>query len=232
MSQDNKFRPYANKNDAADPDAKTRRIDPAEIRKEPAQNDDWRGMVGGSTGNFRADRASRSTTSRRVAGFAPQQQRALSWVQSGGWKWLALGAFVLVVLLIASLALNSNEGRTDTAAATTIPSGINPNNTGRPATAIVIGTQAPAQDPNNPNQSAPPQNAPTGQILSVSGTGTEGLFLREVPSGTVLKTLPEGTQVEKLDQQTDLNGTTWFKVREVGSTLEGWSSSQFLAPVQ
>lgn len=70
-----------------------------------------------------------------------------------------------------------------------------------------------------------------GQAFVVTGTGTEGLFLRTEPRvdpATLIGTLPEGTRVE-VTGETQNDGTReWRKVRT--DQGEGWVAAEFLQP--
>jgi hypothetical protein len=138
----------------------------------------------------------------------------------------------LVVLLVFMLLTNTPDGTTG-GLPTTVPANTGLTVEGPPIVQGDPPTTAPAVDPNqpavDPNQPAVDPNQPAaGARLAVSGTGTEGLFLRDNPGGNILKTMPEGTAVEKLGEQ-NIDGVLWFNIREPGG-LTGWSSSAFLAP--
>lgn len=221
------FRPYDRPDDDAGPDTKTRRMDsPA----QPAAGDDasWRDMIGGtgSTGSFRAERG-RTTTSRK-AGPVPalNSQGMTLWLQRGGWKYVAAAAAALVVLFIFVLVQNPPGKNAQLGSPTAAPS----NSLSNPTIPSAVIQQL---DPNAPPTEVPAQVPPeqqppatTGARFVITGTGTEGLFLRDAPGGTILKTMPDGTQVEKLGEQ-QVNDLLWFNVREPGG-LEGWSASTFM----
>ena len=216
------FRPYdRSDDDAAGPDTKTRRIDPSAPKPDEIP---WQEAVGSA--NWRSDRRRPGTTPTPDSGRMPAMtlQRATTWLSKGGWKFMAAGAVALLLLLIFLLAQNK-PAATNSVATRPTPTTAGSLNANSPAPIEqadpnVVATQVPTV----PDQSQPP--ASTGARFAVSGTGTEGLFLREQPGGTTLKTLPEGSPVEKLGEQ-EVDGVLWFNVREAGG-LEGWSSSQFL----
>ena len=225
------FRPYDRPDDDAGPDTKTRRMDSPTA---PPAGDDtsWRDMVGGagSTGSFRAERG-RTTTSRPTGAVpALNSQRMTRWLQDGGWKMVAGVAGVFLLLLIFLLVRNRPGGEAQIGSPTAAPvnNGASFPDPNIPTQEILIAdpnavvpTQAPAQT--QPDQPPP---AASGARFAITGTGTEGLFLRDAPGGTILKTMPEGTAVEKLGEQT-IDGLLWFNVREPGG-LEGWSASTYM----
>ena len=216
------FRPYdRSDDDAAGPDTKTRRIDPSAPKPDEIP---WQEAVGSA--NWRSDRRRPGTTPTPGSGRMPAMtlQRATTWLSAGGWKYMAAAAVALLLLLIFLLAQNKPDATNPVATRPTLTTGSGLNNPNA-TTAIVIAPNAGAtQAPTVPDQGQPP--ASTGARFAVAGTGTDGLFLRDQPGGTALKTLPEGSPVEKLGEQ-DVGGVLWFNIREAGG-LEGWSSSQFL----
>lgn len=221
------IRPANSMYEETDPNAKTRRIDSSTPAAEGETDSSWQNLVGG-TGSFRAERG--RTTNRTTKNIpAINSQRMSAWLQGGGWKIIAAGAVVLLLMLIF-LLVNNNPGAK--------PQAINPS----PSSSSALGnltkpTAAIEQlDPNAPPTTVAAQNPPAqAQPASnaarfvVTGTGTQGLFLRDNPGGNILKTMPEGTEVEKLNEQ-NVEGVVWFNVREPGG-LSGWSSSAFLVAV-
>lgn len=73
---------------------------------------------------------------------------------------------------------------------------------------------------------------PAAQAFIVSGTGTQGLFLRAGPATDqeTVATLPEGTRVEALGEETNDGTRTWRKVRSPQG--EGWVAADFIIPEQ
>ena len=228
-SQPPRFNPY---DDNVGPNDRTRRID-----QQPPRADEgsWQQDVTGSS-NWRSDRRRGTTPTPAASGRMPvvTQQRVASWLTNGGWKIVAGAAVALVVLLVFMLLTNTPDGTTG-GLPTTVP-GANSGLNGVTPGQVNVGVEptiAPAVDPNqpavDPNQPAIDPNQPAaGARFAVTGTGTEGLFLRDNPGGSILKTMPEGTAVEKLGEQ-NIDGVLWFNIREPGG-LTGWSSSAFLAP--
>lgn len=221
MSQPQRFRPYDRPDDDAGPDTKTRRINPGE---KQANDEPWQDMVGSSS--WRAERG-RVATNRPSGRIPINQQRMSVWLSNGGWKIIGGIAGVMLLLLVFILVSNP-PGDNQTATNPTPPANgafINPDQNPPPIETVpnTIATLPPADG--NP---AVPNNPTTAARLAVTGTGTEGLFLRDTPGGNILKTMPEGTQVEKLAEQ-DTDGVLWFNIREQGG-MSGWASAQFLAP--
>ena len=221
-SQPPRFNPY---DDNVGPNDRTRRIDQPPPR---ADEGSWQQDVTGSS-NWRSDRRRGTTPTPAASGRMPvvTQQRVASWLTNGGWKILAGVAVALVVLLVFMLLTNTRDGTTG-GLPTSVP-GVNSGLNGVTPGQVNVGiepTIAPAIDPNQP--AIDPNQPAVGARFAVTGTGTEGLFLRDNPGGSILKTMPEGTAVEKLGEQI-IDGVLWFNIREPGG-LTGWSSSAFLAP--
>lgn len=92
-----------------------------------------------------------------------------------------------------------------------------------------FGTPADGAAPLPAEPSAAP--APAGAAFVVTGTGTEGLFLRSGPSvdSETLATLPEGTPVESLGEDQNDGTRTWKKVSSPQG--EGWVAADFVVAV-
>ena len=220
--QPDPFSPYSQRKDKVDHNAPTRRIDSPNQRP-----DDEPSPSVMESAKWRADRRRPVTTPTAGSGrmAVATQQRVTSWLSAGGWKYMAAAAVALLLLLIFLLAQNKPDATNPVATRPTLTTGSGLNNPNATTAPIVIAPNAGAtQAPTVPDQGQPP--ASTGARFAVAGTGTDGLFLRDQPGGTALKTLPEGSPVEKLGEQ-DVGGVLWFNIREAGG-LEGWSSSQFL----
>jgi hypothetical protein len=228
-SQPPRFNPY---DDNVGPNDRTRRIDQQPPRAEEGS---WQQDVAGS--NWRSERRRGTSPTPSASGRMPvvTQQRVASWLTNGGWKIVAGAAVALVVLLVFMLLTNTPDGTTG-GVPTAVP-GANtglgtlnatpgPITLGDPPTTAPVDPNQPATDPNQP--AVDPNQPAAGARFAVAGTGTEGLFLRDIPGGNILKTMPEGTAVEKLGEQS-IDGVLWFNIREPGG-LTGWSSSAFLAP--
>lgn len=174
-----------------------------------------------------------------------RQTSRLSTQQLGSWaadpdntrKLLMIGgAVVIFLLLLAAIsfynrdrvpAANNAEDGLPSAAASADPS----FDVGAPAASADpgIGT-APLPVQTIPGSDPAQQPAATGQFFVVTGTGTEGLFLRPEPStnGAPIATLPEGTRIEATGETNNDGTREWKKVRtEQG---EGWVAADFLQP--
>jgi hypothetical protein len=222
-----RFNPY---DDNVGPNDRTRRID----QQPPRADEGSRQQDVTGSRNWRLEGRRTTTPTPSTSGRMPvvTQQRVASWLTNGGWKVLAIAAGALLVLFIFMLMTNTPDGTTGLLP-TQVPvpnTGLNveggPIVTGEQPTLPPVDPNQPAVDPNQP--AVDPNQPAAGARFAVSGTGTEGLFLRENPGGNILKTLPEGTAVEKLGEQ-NIDGVLWFNIREPGG-LSGWSSSAFLAP--
>lgn len=108
------------------------------------------------------------------------------------------------------------------------------NGAASPAASADIGT-APQVVPNVPNSDPAQQPAPAaGGAFVVTGTATEGLFLRRdhvVDPGNIAGTLPEGTRVQSSGEVFDDGTRRWQKVtsEQFG---EGWVAADYLQPAQ
>jgi hypothetical protein len=92
---------------------------------------------------------------------------------------------------------------------------------------------APQQVPAVPNSDPAQQPlSAAGTAWVVTGTATEGLFLRRdhvVDPANILGTLPEGTRVQGLGQEFDDGTRKWQKVQSE-QFGEGWVAADFLQP--
>jgi hypothetical protein len=169
-------------------------------------------------------------------------QRLGSWAADpeNSRKLLMIGAAVVGFLLL--VAIISIAGRSYTSDDTSAGSGDNPlpSASADLGGGITVGPPASA-DPGTGAQPAtnipgtdPGQQPPAGSggAFTVTGTGTEGLFLRQDHATTaqILATLPEGTRVESLGETFNDGTRDWLKVRT--PTGEGWVAQQYLQPAQ
>lgn len=152
---------------------------------------------------------------RRPTGSLSSPQELQLWLQQGGWRYIAAGAFVLVFALIVILSLNQKTQAT------------NPR--------IVPITSVPALNGTMPTVTPvpTPPPAPTAQLFVVAGTGQMGLLLRAEPTtnSPVLETLRDGMQVEQVEADFAGPSFVWRKVRSP-SGKEGWVAVDWLQPVQ
>lgn len=167
-------------------------------------------------------------------------QRLGSWAADpeNSRKLLMIGAAVVgFLLLVAFISIASRFYSTDdtsTGASDSVPAAsadlggsitVGPPASADPGTGAQPATNIPGT---NPVQQPP--SAVTA--FTVTGTGTEGLFLRQDHATTapVLTTLPEGTRVESLGETFNDGTRDWLKIRApIG---EGWVAQQFLQPAQ
>jgi hypothetical protein len=170
---------------------------------------------------WRSERATGSRGGRRGRGGLPTSPQEFQlWLQAGGWRYIAGIAALLIILLIALLAYGRNDQR----------------NTGlgvdeQKAPTSFVGVES-ALTPIAPQAvTAAPTAPPTPKFFTVTGTGTDGLFLRAAPSADAqqIATLPDGTRVERIGEDTAAGGRTWRKVRTTqGPPQEGWVAADFL----
>ncbi len=172
--------------------------------------------------------AGRNPSRRRTARSLPASgPEFVLWLQHGGWPWL-LGAFLLVVIFIALLIFSPQPGgqQADTKQPTRAPLGRTPLATVSADTGAGAGVA--------PIVPTPPIS-PTVALnvrFRVTGTGTEGLFLRPQPNvdGAPIKTLPEGTEVTIIGEDQVMPDRVWKHIRD-DSGAEGWASADFLKAV-
>jgi hypothetical protein len=155
------------------------------------------------------------------------------WLQRGGWMVIALAALVvvlaLVFLLMQTRADNPNPFSSTSPGTGQVSAG------GGDAEAPAAGGDTELQEvftqPTVTPQPATEQPAASGEFFVVSGTGTNGLFLRPGPStdGAPIKTLPEGTRVEKIGEDEFGANFVWRPVRGPDGA-EGWVAVDFLQP--
>ena len=215
------FKPYGSGDSS--PDAKTQRIPRDQIDAGGSPGDDMRDA---SSAGWRSNRH-RPTGTTRTGGLVPDQQRIMGWVDRGGWKILGAMGAVVVILLIVFLSSNTPQTPTpdETNQGAFVPTPTGSFDNSNPGTIIQGDSNATPVTP--VDQQPPPQTGP--QRLIVVGTGTEGLFMRDVPGGTILMTLPEGSTVEKIGEQQNPD-RLWINIRDPQSGLQGWSASDFLQP--
>jgi hypothetical protein len=82
-----------------------------------------------------------------------------------------------------------------------------------------------------PPAAEPTVAPPAAQAFVVSGTESQGLFLRAGPSTDqpTIATLPEGTRVEYLGEEQNDGTRAWRKVRTPQG--EGWVAADFIIPI-
>ena len=72
-----------------------------------------------------------------------------------------------------------------------------------------------------------------GGQAQVAGTQGDGLRLRSDPGlqTTTLKTVLDGAQLLILDGPRDVDGITWWRLRDPADGAEGWAAQLYLIPV-
>jgi hypothetical protein len=109
--------------------------------------------------------------------------------------------------------------------------------TARPTAIVVTVTPSPVVPTATPPPAPPPSPTPEGLYLGgqaqVFGTDGDSLRLRSDPGlqTTTLKTVPEGARLEILDGPRDVDGLTWWRLRDLADGAEGWAAQLYLAPV-
>lgn len=163
----------------------------------------------------------------------PNNSRKL-WTIGG----VALGILLLIALFSLYNRMGNSAASDDAAAPFASPEAVigGPLLNQEPVASAApeLGT-APEPVPNVPNSdpAQPPAPAPGGAFV-VTGTATEGLFLRRdhvVDPGNILGTLPEGTRVQDLGQEFDDGTRKWRQVR-TEQFGDGWVAADYLQPPQ
>jgi len=93
----------------------------------------------------------------------------------------------------------------------------------------VAPTAAPSPAPTG---TPAPEGLYVGGYAQVFGTEGESLRLRSDPGlqTTTLKTIPEGARLLILDGPRDVDGLTWWRLRDLIDSAEGWAAQLYLAP--
>lgn len=173
--------------------------------------------------------AGRNNPRRRNARSIPASgQEFILWLQHGGWPFL-VAAFVLVVIFVALMIFSQppSSNQADTQQATRAPLSLQ---TAQPTVAAATGAGGSSQ-----SIVPTPPITPTTALdvrFRVTGTGTEGLFLRPQPSvdGAPIKTLPEGSEVTIIGEDQVMPDRVWKHIRDDAGS-EGWASAEFLKAV-
>jgi hypothetical protein len=167
-------------------------------------------------------RASRGNTARqRIAArrgprLPKRASEVVPWLQHGGWRWLALVAGALLLLLVALSLLNrggeafvADEPTTDLEGAGDTLT-VQPTVTGLPAL---------------------PTAPPPPPAFTVANTDGQGLFLRPEPNSnnTPIKLLADGTRLDALGEEVQGADYVWVKVRDPEGS-EGWVALDFVTP--
>jgi hypothetical protein len=220
-------------------------------RRRKAETGDERVVSSGEAGErtttpLRPDwRAGRTTGGGRRSATATlsSPQEFQLWLQRGGWMVIALAALV-VVLALVFLLMQTRAESPNPFSSTSSPGTGQVSAGGSDASGAAGGdSEAPATSGGNtelqeifeqPTVTPLPATEPpaaSGEFFVVSGTGTNGLFLRPGPStdGGPIKTLPEGTRVEKIGEDEFGANFVWRPVRDPEGA-EGWVAVDFLQP--
>ena len=106
----------------------------------------------------------------------------------------------------------------------------------RPTAIVVTVTPSPIVPTPTPWPLPPPSPAPEGLTVGgqaqVAGTQGDGLRLRSDPGlqTTTLKTVLDGARLLLLDGPRDVDGVTWWRLRDVSDGAEGWAAQLYLIP--
>jgi hypothetical protein len=177
-----------------------------------------------SSRNWRADRAQRG---RRTSSMPFSRQEFALWLQHGGLQIVLIVAGITVALIVGILLWRGGRPL--------------PLATPTPEPAVVnlpmlqsLPTVTPAI---SPTESIAPQgvggtgSTGEGARFQVTGTGTEGLFLRPDHNTTnpPLKTLQDGSIVTIIGEDFSGPDRVWKHIRDAEGT-EGWAAADFLKP--
>jgi hypothetical protein len=93
-------------------------------------------------------------------------------------------------------------------------------------------TAAPAPSP--VAAASPSLTAAAPRRGRIVGAGQEAVNLRAVPGtrGAPLKGLVDGAELELLGHEVEVNGRTWWDVRDPTDGVEGWVAAEFLEPAE
>lgn len=178
---------------------------------------------------------------RQAGGLSPQG--LTTWAadpKNSRTLFIAAGVLVGLLLLLILFRLYNNGGATAADGAPTGAAASAAASLGAPG--FVIASPGAGVDNGAANVPQPVQTVPgtdpagqpapggTGQFFVVTGTGTEGLFLRPEASTAQppIATLPEGARVEFTGEAQNDGTREWRKVRsDLG---EGWVAADFLQP--
>jgi hypothetical protein len=198
---------------------------------------------------WRRERATQGRQRRATNKAYTSPQEFQLWLQRGGWVAVALIG-VLVIGLLAVLLWQNHQTRVvtnpfESEAAQSQSGGESAGGGVAPGAGQEAGAAGAASDADTltevfeqptvtplPEQ---PAAAAGGETFVVSGTGTQGLFLRS-GAGTdnpTIGTLPEGTEVTKVGEDVPGPNYVWRNVRGTtasGETQEGWVAVDFLQP--
>ncbi|HMO57541.1 MAG TPA: SH3 domain-containing protein [Roseiflexaceae bacterium] len=175
--------------------------------------------------NWRGERSTGRV--RRARGGLSGQDIAL-WLQYGGWRFVV--AAVAILLVTAVMLILSQPTEPQEAALTTDDPPLTIRLT--PVTDQPTVTATPPITDTQPIDAGTGVVVTPGQVLRVSGTGDQGLFLRPGPtqSNPAIKTLPEGSTVTVVGPDETAEGRVWKYIRdEQGS--EGYAAGDFLVPI-
>jgi hypothetical protein len=143
------------------------------------------------------------------------------WLQDGGWRFvLAIAALIFFVTVFLIFTGQPSEAGDPLAEPTLAP--INE---------LLVATPLPTVTP-AAAVAAPTTASVTGAKFIVSGTGSEGLFLRADPSTALppVKTLPEGSEVTIIGEDVIKPERVWKHIRDAQGA-EGYAAADFLRAV-
>lgn len=176
---------------------------------------------------WRSSRTTRRTTRRTPRTLTPNLPGSLeevpTWLQQGGWRYVAAAATLLIVLLLV-LLWSGREGPAPETIAQNTPAGEG---------GLVMEESEPLGQQDLPPSPAPPtavEPSPAATFV-VAGTNGQGLFLRSdhTVDSVVLETLPDGTVVEQIGEDFVGPNYVWRNVR-APSGQEGWVAVDWLQP--
>lgn len=191
--------------------------------------------------NF-ASRAQARRERQATGGLSPQRVTAWAADPGNSRKLIIAGGVVLALLLLLALWRISRNWTADTADTLLEPSVPAAASAESPIFIDPAAASAAASlDASFPSVPVPAENVPgtdpaqqspfaAAQAFVVTGTGTEGLFLRPEPNqnNTPVATVPDGTRVEATGNTQNDGTREWREIRTDLGT--GWVAAEFLQP--
>ncbi len=176
--------------------------------------------------DWRSGRIHRSASDRRSGSrqLIPRSAQDIpTWLQAGGWRYVA-GAAAALLLLLALILWFREPAPLQTSLEEPTAISSTESGAGSDGTTFLQPSVTPLAEPTSPP-------AQTGFV--VSGTEGQGLFLRSDhdSASQVLETLPEGTRVEQAGEDFQGADRVWRRVR-APSGQEGWVAVDWLQPAQ
>lgn len=177
--------------------------------------------------NWRPDRAGRR---RKAVSFPTSRSEFVLWLQYGGWRVVTIAVAAVVVLFFVLVLFGMLRRGADTSNIVPTP------DTGSAMVGDTFPRQATVTPAISPTDDIAAQgvggSAAIGASFRVTGTGSEGLFLRPDHSSDnqPLKTIPDGSVVTVAGEDYSGPDRVWKNIRDADGAV-GWVAAEFLQPV-